>query len=429
VESSWRIALRSAAMVEKTAGPRAAMQLYITVGENAQDPERGEGILSACQCAINLGLEDRATLMVSHWHRVMLGEWEAKVLAQSRALLRKGWTELAQRLAQTEATARPRARLWYLVGRLAKQRKDLGFAAVAFERAVERASIEGSRAILATAQFERSSLARRAGRTEMSERYLKEIDAEHLRARDVIARAEALLASQSRFTRADALASLHRVAAAPGALRLALAHADALGSALTPVERERIVAVARRALGDADFVKVNARLRDATASTAAESALVQSSPVQSPERSCFDALQQQRPEAERMCADLDAAWGARACVPAAGWAVALAALGRQAPWSTTAGGRLVERMLTRPHGRPVRGYAAVALALEAAGLQDLADRVLHVGAGRREPEAAEERALRLVRAAWELAKSTDGARDPARARALLLEAVGLERLS
>jgi hypothetical protein len=429
VESSWRIALRSAAMVEKTAGPRAAMQLYITVGENAQDPERGEGILSACQCAINLGLEDRATLMVSHWHRVMLGEWEAKVLAQARALLRKGWTELAQRLAQTEATARPRARLWYLVGRLATQRRDPGFARVAFERAVERASIEGSRPILATAQFERARLARAAGRTEIAERYLKEIDAEHLRAKDVVARAESLLASQSRFTRADALASLHRVATAPGALRLALVHADALGPALTPVERERIVAVARRALGDADFVKVNARLRDATADTAVAGPQVLPSPVQSPERTCFDALLQQRPEAERLCADLDAYWGARRFVPAAGWAVALAALERKAAWSTSVGGRLVERLLTRPHGRPVRGYAAVALALDAAGLKDLADRVLHVGAGRREPDAAEERALRLVRAAWELAGTADGAREPARARALLLEAVGLERLS
>jgi hypothetical protein len=421
MESSWRIALRSAAMVEKTAGPRAAMQLFITVGENAQDPERGEGILSACQCAIALGLQDRATLMVSHWHRVMLGEWEAKVLTAALALVRKGWTELAFRLAQTEANARPRARLWYLVGRLATQRGDRGFADAAFDRCAQRASIEGSATLVAAAQFCRAQLARDAGRDDLAERWLKAIDAEHLGAARVVARARWLLGSQSRFTRAEALASLHGVATAKGALWLALQHADALGPALTPVERERIVAVARRALRDADFEKVTARLRDSPDAPAPM--------APSKERRCFDAVLAGRPEAERMCAELEASWADAPYVPASGWAVALALLGGSVAWGPKATQSLVTRLLTRPHGRPVRGYAAVAAALEAGGLGDLADRVLHVGTSRREPEAAEERALRLIRAAWEASVTSAAGRDPARARALLREAKGLERLS
>lgn len=434
-----KVALAAAERVRATAGARAALYAFDALVKNATSDEgRGEAILRAIECAIEIRAHDDAARLAALWPQVHSGAWERRVVAVASRLGDAKLDGAALDLARSEAAARPRARTLYLLARLQERAHALDDAARTYAAAEERAVTEGEVAVAARARLRRAMVVCAYGGhgVHQAAEIAKAVEASALSPAEVMRLASILLGSRSRFVRATGLGHLERLAAQGDreerarAAAIGLEHAERAGANLSPLEADRVTALLKHA-GDAPERRARlpsgergeARdLEAAVGQTAEGRALLQRAgailkgagrnmrpPAAAPglvaswlaQDACAAIADQDRPAAARALLELGRllpAPGARTPRPV--WTaitLALAVPGMVQKDALVLG----ERLLHLPAEPPARGWASLGAALARAGRGDLAEIALQHGVRAREP-AAETILFEIVRhRAWQ----------------------------
>lgn len=363
------LVLAAARRAERAIGPGAALAMITAALETAADDERRTLILGGLGSAARAGDAAAFERLAARWETTGDDVRELRMLSLVARLDADGQLERALRLARAEVERRRGAEALFVLGALLEQAGRTVEAVDAWDEAARRAP--------------GSAVAQRATRASLRHappEHAELAEAELARSpapADAIRLAPAALASARLYARVRVLDRLAELARDPGAraaaLRVAVAHADLRGGALTPIERDRLVAVARAAGADDRLVRALGRGAESDLDeSAARDALIGRAPAEGPERAATLAL--------RALAAVVAASGSAALLLSAlaahppspaGWTAVLAGLA--APASRAAAARCVERWLDALVAPP-RGFTSLASALEQGALLDLAER-------------------------------------------------------
>lgn len=248
-----QIALAAAEKIWRTAGPRAGMLAYRNLLTQDSDATRAQAILRGIDCAMEAGDEQSAFTFAESWGFVRTGDHAEDVVRSAARLESRGFSRTCHLLLQREHERRRDPRVAYAFARVCERRGLPGDARDAFTVCMETSAaaktVQESAVLLATATLEVARARARDPLTAASALELaRGIDASLLAPPKKLQHARLLLAWKSRFERAGALSSLADVAKktpalAVAAARVAAAHADRLGHALTPLESDRVAAV------------------------------------------------------------------------------------------------------------------------------------------------------------------------------------------
>lgn len=434
-----KVALAAAERVRATAGPRAALYAFDALVKNASSDEgRGEAILRGIECALDVRAHDDAARLAALWPQIHSGAWERRVVEVASRLGDAKLDGAALDLARAEASARPRARGLYLLGRLQERAHALEDAARSYAAAEERAATEGDPSIAAHARLRRAAVVSAYGGhgVHQAAELAKTIEAASLAPPLVLRLARILLGSRSRFVRATGLGHLERLASGAErelrarAAAIGLEHAERSGPNLTPLEADRVAALLKHA-GDAPEQRARLSagergeahdLEAAVGKTAEGRALLQRAGAvlkgagrnMSPPAGaspglaaswlaldvCAAIADQNRPAAARALLELARLPLAGARTPRPVWTAIALALGVPGMVQKDALA-LAERLLPLTAEPPARGWAPLGAALARAGRSDLAEIALQHGVRARE-QAAETILFEIVRhRAWQ----------------------------
>ena len=242
------IAIGAAAQIRRTAGARAGIIAYKNLLQSATEETRAHAILGGIECAIDASDEHAAFTFAEQWVFVTQGSWERAVVSRLKLLGRKKYLRPAHVLAEIEHKRAPRPFIAYALARICEARDLDADAQIAWASCASFESAKDARAVVTRAALEIASLRARAPETQDAALVLaRKIDASALRDLQKVHLACILLLSPSRFERASALSTLCDLArkdpaVRATAIRRAAAHADRLGSALTPLEADRVAA-------------------------------------------------------------------------------------------------------------------------------------------------------------------------------------------
>jgi hypothetical protein len=428
---------------------------------------RGRAILGGMRCAIAVrdmtAIRDLSLL----WRTVDIVDealWNGVFVAM-KDLARAGFGVCATDLAWSETRRAVTARGLYAYARFLDVAGDPR-ATVAFGEALARAQHEGAQPLVRVSRLRRAAwLARSAETLSQAIDEAKLVPPADVTPAERLVVARILLRSPSRFARASALGLLDELVTAgpPGAtasaspastsaavlarkaLLLAARHADDMNEDLTPLEADRLIALFSRESVAKDMVHVRdvvraidrlARAKDKKSETEHEAALDDAARAD-PElavlhrrardilRGRFEAHQgtptSSHPQwtalLDAVVAMRDTAWPRTAQslrrlaesaergdrLPPHAWTVAQAALGTDDVEVRAVAGRLVAAMMKTTTAAPPRGWLALAQALAACGMDEVATLARRSATLAKEPGAAEALGLALTRSGWQLA--------------------------
>jgi hypothetical protein len=466
------VAIAAAERVERGLGQRAGLAAWRKIAENATaSPDlRAQGVVRAIRCAAGTGDIAAIHELARTWEQ--LGEAQAPpdISALCKQLAKAGLLVPATAVAWSETVRSPSVRSSYRYARCLDLAGDPR-AADAFADVITRAEKVNDERRATLARVRRAAwLAKKPETIALAVEEAKRVDPRAVSPNDRLALARVLLRSPSRFARASAIGLLEQLAVtasplqpkelqalAAAALGAAAAHADDLGEGLTTLESDRLAALfgrpeiavqAPRAKDAVLALEKLARAKDDAAWAFALTAVAASSADLlvlhrrahdvlsgrfepddatrerrwSPWSGILDVVVALRDRKDASAADALRALatfeeekrGAR--LPAQAWNVALVALASDSPDVRGCAGRLAHAMLRGVPRTPPRGWLAVAHALSAAGMDDVAAQARRLAALAKEAGAEEALALALTRAGWQLAHAGERSRAIAQLR-------------
>lgn len=469
VASSLAVAV--AERVERTGGPRAGLVAWKTLAGNSADGEiRGKALLAALRCAVALREDGAIGELITLWGNVDRGVWDVSIAVLCKEMTRAGLLRRATELARAEAERHRTALSLYLHARCLDVAGDEA-AASAFRSVVDRAVKEGAKDIALAARVRRATLLSRSWDT-MSEALEEaaQVDIAAAPPESKLALARVLLFSPSRFVRAGAIGVLDDLASSSDpetasfrakALRLAATWADDVGSAMTPLESDRLIAmfgrerIAKVAPHAKEVLRACEQITQAHDDAEVEARL-EAAASASPElaaqhtraREILRGRYEPQREGERVPADetkrrafrqqevLDVAVAIRDKAPArAARTLRLLAEaaegGEHLPRELDAVAHLALEQRTEPgdaelrdaavrffaarlsrasYGAPPRGYLALADSLATLDQEALSKKARRAAVTAKEPGAAESLGIALARQGWELARQGERAR-------------------
>lgn len=353
------LALATVRRTERALGPAAALLVLGAALETAEGEARRTLLLAGLGAAVRAGDRGAFASLSARWASAGGGARDERGVSLVARLAAAGQDALARTLAVAEIE---RHRSGEAVLALAA----LDESGALFEEAASLgAGTRATRAALAHAAPERADQAEAALAASSD-------------ACDVLRLARAALASPRLYARVRVLDRLHELAdqrvTRTAALRIALAHADLCGAALSPIERDRVLAIATRAEAPVRILEtLTGRAKPTVDEAAARDALTGHAPsVDSPDRASTMAL---RALAAVMTEQSSAALLLSALVAyppsPAGWTAVLEGLAR--PVSRAAAARCAEAWIGSGVAPP-RGFSVLAMTLERAELPVLAQR-------------------------------------------------------
>jgi hypothetical protein len=414
------VGLKIAARIERTGGPRAGLVAYRALANrSAKMAVRGEAMLAAIRCALELRDEGAVSELIERWSTIEVGVF--RVDAVCRSLARVGLVQHALNLARAEVERHRTARALYVWARCAELAGE--DAARVYVEATDRARNEGAVAIELAARARRAVLLASSWVTR--EEALEEARRIDLTRLEDVALAErvagVLLQSPSRFVRAsavDALATLRGGGPGPSAIRLVAGYADE--ETLSPLERDRVRAFFAKARPDLvavlegdtrfepDLGRVATRARDPAAAPRSTESSAPSAAARRAQR--LDAIldvaiairEGDLAKAAPLFASLRAI-DAEERLPSQMLVVAEAAL--DGPLRGEAVLFFDHRLRAGVGPAPPRGFLGLADALS--DRPDLADLALRAAVVRRETGAADRLGTTLQREGWARAEAGD----------------------
>lgn len=466
------VAIGVAERVERTAGSAAGLGVFKRLALTSEGALRRRAVLGGLRCAI-AGRDLGALRELCEVWTTSGGSSEPDVFATMKQMWRSGLGVAATDLAYAEVRRGGSARASYAYARCLDVAGD-GRAASAFADAIAAAEREGAGGIARAARVRRVVwLSRSLEATASAIEEARALAPSELSGEERFVVAGVLLRAPSRFVRATALGLLDDLSVgedrdlAARAVVRAASFFDEAGGRLSSLELDRLVAL----LGRAPHVKETARARavvdaltrgvagkdDEDAARVIEAAARGDAELEGLHRRARDVLSgrfeprsfassaittraassdQTSPYAGWACV-LEGAVGLRdgvaasasaslrelaervergAKVPAVTWSLATVALGAADVETRSVAGRLAAALLGRATTAPPRGFVALARALAACGMSDVAVRARRAAVLAHEPAAEDELARALTRSAWELARAGDRDRALSRLR-------------
>lgn len=236
--------------IERTLGPHAALPLLRPLSSAGDPAVRLRATLAIIRCSVRINDPAEVSAQSARWSELRGGVYLDDIIDLCKALLAQGHARAASDLAGAEAARDPKARAIYLHARCLERAGDASAMDV-YKLAADRADVEPSAAHVGVAARVRriERLARTPDKLSEAIAEAAAADPEPGTAADKLVIASVRLASPSRFTRAGALSLLEELARkgraeiADVAIRTAARHADALADGLSPVEVDRLSAV------------------------------------------------------------------------------------------------------------------------------------------------------------------------------------------
>jgi hypothetical protein len=263
------VALAAAERARRTLGPKVGLASYRALAENSAESEtRGRATLEALRCALEAGDDAAVAAMIGLYASIDRGTISDEAIDLSLLLEKRGRALEAASLAALEAVRSPRARSTYVHARFL-ERTGSPAAPEAFALAEVHAGKEGLDDLVQSARARRVALSYERGSRDEASALEKQLVLSSVPTRLALRIAVHGLLSPSRFARASWLSELDRRCRAAETsddertelLRVACAHADRAGHALTPLETDRLFALFANLRDESLGAKLSARLR------------------------------------------------------------------------------------------------------------------------------------------------------------------------